>query len=550
MSEASSWADFEPRYMKLETRPLAPENVETWLFDWSELEKEVEEQLAHIFRTKYADTTDRAADEAYTAFYRDVVPPTRHASQRLTKKFLALEGYMPEADNIQLLKRFRNEAELYREENVRLLSEEATLGTHFSTLNGRLKVVIEGKAHTKTEARRLLLTSERAVREQAYRAIKDAQLSVSSELDELALKLLTLRRRIARNAGFENFLDYKWRGLGRFDYTPEDARTFHRTVELEALPLRLKLLEERKAAFGLDVLQPWDMEVDTASSKPLKPFETTDELIAGMQRMVTQLDPRLGTLFSAIELDLEGRPGKVSGIGYQLYFPKSQEAFVYNTSNGTHDNVVVLAHEVGHAFHALLSGERRDLNWNRRPGTEFCEVASQTMELLMLPYLERSEGGFYNPEDASRARREGLENILADFPNRALIDAFQHWLYADAPDDVSVADIDAKWLELSDRFAPGIDWRGIEDVRKKGWQIFPIFVMPFYIIEYTLAWLGAIQIWQSSLTDPKGALTKYRDALALGGTRPLPELFEVAGAKFAFDRETVGELLRFVYAQR
>lgn len=181
---------------------------------------------------------------------------------------------------------------------------------------------------------------------------------------------------------------------------------------------------------------------------------------------------------------------------------------------------------------------------------EFAEVASQAMELLALPYLGRDEGGFYNPEDAKRARQEGLERVLLVLLYVAKGDAFQHWVYTEAPEDVSAAELDAKWTELDERFAPGLDWTGLGHVRAKGWQYFHIFVVPFYMLEYAFAWLGAVQIWQNALSDPQATLKKYRAALALGGTRPLPELFEAAGARFAFDRETVGELMRFVYAQR
>ena len=181
---------------------------------------------------------------------------------------------------------------------------------------------------------------------------------------------------------------------------------------------------------------------------------------------------------------------------------------------------------------------------------EFAEVASQTMELLMLPHLNKDEGGFYNEEDAARAKREGLERTLHQLPGQAQSDAFQHWLYAEAPDDVSIEQLDTKWLELEERFDPGVDWSGLERERAKGWHYFHIFAVPFYMLGYAYAWLGAIQIWQNALSDPRTALQKYRAALALGGTRPLPELFETAGARFAFDRATVGELMRFVYSQR
>ena len=270
-------------------------------------------------------------------------------------------------------------------------------------------------------------------------------------------------------------------------------------------------------------------------------------------RIFNRLDPELAEQFSSLRggwLDLETREGKVPGLGYQSFFPKSKKPYVYHSVNKTHGDVTVLVHEAGHAFHSLASVGRNDLVWNFYPGMEFAEVASQTVELLTLPYLSRDEGGFYNDEDAARARREGLERVLMLLPYLAKSDAFQHWVYTEAPEDVSIEQLDAKWLELSERFDPGVDWSGLARERAKGWHYFHIFAVPFYMLEYAFAWLGAIQIWRSALEDPRAALRKYRAALALGGTRPLPELFETAGARFAFDRETVGKLMRCVYSER
>ncbi len=114
----TSWSDFEASYKDLETRTLTLENVDTWLHDWSELEKEVTERYAALSRAKNEDTRDKAAEEAYLSFVREVVPPMESAGQKLKMKFLSLEGFEPEAEHTEFVKRFRNEAELFREQNV------------------------------------------------------------------------------------------------------------------------------------------------------------------------------------------------------------------------------------------------------------------------------------------------------------------------------------------------------------------------------------------------------------------------------------------------
>ncbi len=553
MTRTPTWSDFEPGYRDLEDRPLILDNVSMWLHDWSELEKEVQEQYAALSRAKNEDTRDEAAEEAYLTFVREVVPHMETVGQKLKTKFLSLEGFEPEAEHTEFVKRFRNEVELFREENVSLLAEEIALSSGYDKLMGGLKVELDGETLTIPEAERKLLDPDWSLRERAWRGVENAKLSVSSELDKLFLKLLKLRRQLAENAGCSDYRDFRWRQFNRFDYTPEESRQFHESIASEAVPLVAKVRDERREEMDLAALRPWDVAVDPQARPALEPFQTVTELEEGLARIFNRLDPKLAEQFNSLRdgwLELEAREGKVPGLGYQSFFPKSKKPYIYWTTNGTHRDVWVLVHEAGHAFHSLASTDRNDLVWNFYPGLEFAEVASQTMELLMLPYLSKDEGGFYSEEDAARAKREGLERTLHQLPGQAQSDTFQHWLYTEAPEDVSVAELDAKWLELEARFDPGVDWSGLERERAKGWHYFHIFAVPFYMLEYAYAWLGAIQIWQNALENPQDALAKYRAALALGGTRPLPKLFETAGARFAFDRETVGELMRFVYSQR
>lgn len=247
-------------------------------------------------------------------------------------------------------------------------------------------------------------------------------------------------------------------------------------------------------------------------------------------------------------LDLAPRPGKVPNIGYMSYFPQSNSAYIYYNAVGTHTDVWVLLHELGHAFHARAAGRAQPLVWQGafEGGAEFGEVPSQAMELLALPYLLAEEGGFYTAEEATRAEEEQLLRVLRLFVSVARWEAFDHWLYNKAPADVTIEQIDAKWLELQTRFFPWEDWTGLEAQRAKTWQDFNSFGPTFFSLHYAMAFLGAIQIWRASLQNRAEALRRYRAALTLGATRSTAELFEAAGAKFAFDRATVREEVGFV----
>ncbi|GBF06801.1 oligoendopeptidase F [Deinococcus aerius] len=549
---ATAWTTFAPRYEALATEPLSPGNIPAWLERWSDLEKDVMEVQAQLMRAKDADPTDRDAERAFVSFVQEVQPDVMRAGQRLNDRLLAQTGWEPEGPHVQMLRRLRNEAALYREENLPLLSEITTLANEFNKITGALRARVNGQELTIPQAQRLLLGPDRAEREAAWRGIAEANLGAAPELDALFLKLLSLRRQVARNAGCEDFRAYVWRAMNRFDYTPGDTRQLHDAVEQHVVPLQTRMNDERREGLGLETLRPWDTQADPLGRPALRPFTTTEEYIATAERIFRALDPDLGAQFAAMReggfLDLDPRPEKVPGYGYCNYLPRTGSPYIYWSAVGTDTDVRVLLHEAGHAFHFLASGKPGDLIWNLLSPIEFAEVGSQAMELLTLPLLEKPVG-YYSPEDAARARRDKIETVLRQFTGQATGDAFQQWLYAEAPGDVTIEQIDAKWLECSGRFDSGVDWRGLEDVRAKGWQFVHIFAIPLYLLEYSLAWIGALQVWQSALRDPERALRHYKEALALGGTRPLPELFRAAGARLAFDAGTLRGLMALLEEQ-
>ena len=546
----STWADFGPHYDALERETLAPENAANWLERWSDLTAEEQELYTTLMTRYHENTADSEAETAYNRFLSEVYPRSLEAEQRLKSKLLSLEGYIPPLEHRMIYKRFRGEAAIYREANVTLQAEGAVLGNEYEKLKAGREVQIGSETLSVPMAQKRLLEPDRSVREAAWHGLMDYQLGIAPQTDALFEKLLELRRQEAKNADFSDFVAYTWQAMSHFDYSPEQARELQESVKLEVVPLLRQLREERKKTLGLETLRPWDVQPDPLGQEPLKPFSSVTELEDGLSRIFTALDPELGRMFTEMRaqgnLELETRPGKIPNYGYNTFFAQSKQSYIYWNATGTDLDVRVLLHESGHAFNFLSSMKADLLVWDIAPPLEFCEVASQAMELLCLPYLEHPIG-FYSAQDAARARRDELETVLRVMVNVALEDRFQHWLYTQP--SVSIAELDAKWLELATEFGTGTDWSGLEREQAKGWQNGHILTSPLYMLEYAIAWLGALQLWKNSLENPKGALEQYKFALTLGGTRPLPELFEAAGIRFAFDRATVRELMDFVRVQ-
>jgi oligoendopeptidase F len=355
-------------------------------------------------------------------------------------------------------------------------------------------------------------------------------------------EFLAVRRKLAANAGYPDYLTYRWRQLMRFDYSPRDCAAFWAAIEDVVVPLARRLRERRRRQLGVETLRPWDLDVDPQGKPPLRPFQNAGDLESGAAAIFRRVDPQLGAYFQEMRdgglLDLDNRKNKAPG-GYCTTFNALRRPFIFMNAVGVHDDVQTLLHEGGHAFHVFESAHLPFLQ-QREPGAEFAEVASMAMELVGAPYLGACDGGFYDEAEMARARAEHLEWMILFWPYMAVVDAFQHWVYEHAAEAADPAACDAQWQALWRRFQVGVDWSGLEQEEMTGWhRKLHIFTYPLYYVEYGLAQLGAVQVWANATADMQGAVAAYRRALALGNTAPLPALFEAAGARFAFDAPTL-----------
>jgi oligoendopeptidase F len=544
------WSSIQPHFQSLEHQDLNSSNVEAWLQTWSDLEAQIYEAHSRSYRAKMEDTTNRAAEADYLHSIENILPPVSIAANKLTKKILAFSGYQPTPQTQELLKRVQAEATIFREQNVPLYTELGKLAVEYDKIVGSLEIEFEGQKITFYAAGAKLELPDRALRERVYRDMVAAWAKVGSELDAIFLKMLPLRRQIAKNAGFKDYREFIWLEKNRFDYSPTDAQNLHQIILEHVVPIASRLRQERLGRFQLDAVKPWDVNLSFDGLPALKPFASVTELETKISSMFHALDPELGAQFDTLRdnnLDLDSRAGKGPG-GYCDFFPATGKAYIFMNAVGTQDDVQTMLHEGGHAFHALESFEHQNLHWNYHGPMEFCEVASMGMELLASPYLEQDKGGFYSLENAKRARVNHLRGSGVLFlPYMAVVDAFQHWLYVDAPETVNIAQIHAKWSELHQQFIPSIDFEGIESGLLMRWQLQShIFTAPFYYIEYGIAQLGALQLWQNSLEKPRETMQQYRRALGLGYTKGLAELFTAAGIKLPFDPQVVQGLMGFV----
>jgi len=544
-----TWRQVAPFFQDLLSSSLSEDNVETWLQTWSEISRLVEEIYQRAYVAITVNTTDQAANQRYNAFLDEIHPKAQTAHQQLKKKLLA-SGLEPAGMAIPL-RNMRAEAAIFRQENLELFSEELKLVSEYDRLMGAQTISLEGEEKTITQLQTIYETPDRIKREVAWRKAAARQFSDRQVLNDLWIRLLTIRRQIAENAGFSNYRSYRWQQMLRFDYSPQDCTAFHEAIEQMVVPAVIRLNEKRRKRMGIPSLRPWDLSVDPLGRAPLRPFQQVKELVDKTEIIFDKIDPQLGHYFKTLHqeglLDLVNRKGKAPG-GYCTNYDFVRRAFIFMNAVGVHDDVLTLLHEGGHAFHVFESASL-PYHSQLQVGMEFGEVASTTMEYLGAPYLADSDAGFYSPAEAARSRAEHLTSQLLFLPYMAVVDAFQHWVYENQDAASQPANCDAQWDMLWQRFMKGQDWSGFEEERRTGWQRkLHIFEVPFYYIEYGIAGLGAIQIWRNALQDQPTAVAAYRKALALGGTASLPDLYKAAGIRFAFDAQFLKGIVEMIEA--
>ncbi len=546
--ELGDWAQIAPLFEQLEHRAAqckTTADLERWLLDWSELNAALDEESSrrYIAMTCHTDSPD--AEKAYLHFVERIEPQLKPRQFALEKIYVAhpLRNQLS-PERFKVFDRdMKNHVELFRPENIPLETEDAKISQQYQKLSGSLTVNFRGEEKTLVQMGRYLEEPDRALRQEAWELVAKRRLQEAEKFDGIFDQMLKLRTQIAKNAGFKNYRDFAFPRNSRFDYTPQDCEKFHDAVERHLMPVVRELHAQRRTQLKLDQLRPWDLAVDPLNRPPLKPFARVDEMVSRTQNIFDRLDDELAGGFRQMQelhlLDLDNRKGKAPG-GYQDTLNEARLPFIFMNAVGVQRDVETILHEAGHAFHALAA-RAEDLRAYRHAPIEFCEVASMSMELLGNEFIEE----FYSAPDAKRARRVHLEGVVGVFPWIATVDAFQHWIYTHP--NHTRAERSAAWLKLMDRFGGDVDWSGHEAGRANLWhRQLHIFLHPFYYIEYGIAQIGALQVWANSKRDKAKALNDYKKSLAIGGSRPLPELFSAAGCRFEFSSRTIEPLTQLL----
>lgn len=544
----TTWELLKPYFEELGKRAInSAAELEKWLKDYSELGAVVSENMAWRYIKMTCDTANIQLRDSYNDFVQNIEPHMSPVANELNKKIIAspFTNKLTKTGYDIYLRGIKNSIDLFREENIPLNTKLQELEQQFGEINGAQSIEYVGEKMTLQKAGVFLKDLNRNVREEVYTLVQKRRAQDEDALNDLFTKLIELRHQIALNAGFQNYRDYKHQSLARFDYSVQDCLNFHEAVKLHAVPLINAHDKQRKEKLKLEDYRPWDTSIDEESLPPLKPFDGAQELIDKTIACFNRIDPFFGECIDTMQkmkrLDLESRLGKAPG-GYQYPLYETDVPFIFMNSVGLHRDLTTMVHEGGHAIHSFLDFNLELVDF-KSPPSEVAELASMSMELMS---MEHWDVFFKTEEELKRAKRQQLESVMDTLPWIAAIDKFQHWVYLNPKH--SVAERYDAWGKIIHDFGSSIiNYKGLESNLKRRWQVqLHLFEVPFYYIEYGFAQLGAVAVWRNYKSNPATAVQKYKEALALGYTKSIPEIYKTAGIKFDFSPDYIKELMDFV----
>ena len=543
----TNWEGLEPYFKTLLAQELdSVSTLEKWLQNLSELEAFISEDACWRQIKMTCDTTDKSLEESFNFFCMEIQPKMQPYADALNKKLIAcpFTADLDKSAYFTYLRSVKKSIELFREENIPIQAELSVLQQQYGTIAGKMTIQFKEQEYTLQQAAQFLENPDRAIREEVYLKIQERRLQDQTSMHDLFSSLIQKRNQVALNAGFANYRDYKFQELGRFDYSKEDCYQFHEAIKLHVLPLIDKIYARKKKKLGVAILKPWDTEAEPAGITPLKPFTDGKDLYNKSVACFEKLNPFFADCLRKMNdlkhFDLESRKGKAPG-GYNCPLAESGAPFIFMNAAGQMSDVTTMVHEGGHAIHSFLAHPLSLTAFKEYP-MEMAEVASMSMELFTMNHWQSF---FDNEEDLNRAKEHQLERTITIFPWIAIIDKFQHWVYENPMH--TIEERTASWKNIVAEFSTdSIDYSGLDMYRAIGWQRqLHLFEVPFYYIEYGIAQLGAIGMWMQYQINPNQALENYMNALSLGGTKTLPELYKTAGIEFNFSPNYVKKLMDF-----
>jgi oligoendopeptidase F len=542
------WSKLKPYYNELEHREISAVSVlERWIYDWNEINALVREEISWRYIHFSRSMDDEKAGELYDYIIQRILPKVIEADHTLHIKLME-SPFKEELNQEQFgifLRNIQNSLELFHKENIELVTEIKIKAKDYSKVVSQMMVDYQGEKLTIQETAKLLESLDREEREESYKKIGNRFLESEQQLDHIFTELISRRTQMAKNAGFSNYRDFRFKELRRFDYKAKDCELFHKSIKQQVVPVLNDLYKLRKQILKLDTVRPWDIKVAIEGTNNLEPFKNTNDLVKKTIECLLDVDPFFGDCLEILRemkhLDLGTRKGKQPG-GYNMPLLMTGIPYVFMNASNSLKDLIVLTHECGHAIHSF-STRQYQLNSIKTCPAEVAELAAMSMELFA---MEHWGSVFDMPEEERTARLQQLERVLAVLPWIGQVDEFQHWVYTHP--EALEAERKEYWKKLSKEYKPDLlDVSECEKYIESSWQRqLHIFELPFYYIEYGMAQLGAIALWKNYKENPVETIERFTYALSIGNSKTIPEIYEAAGITFNFSEKYIRSIIGFL----
>lgn len=501
--------------------------------------------LLNIAMVRYHQNTVDSAAKAEQDFWNEAAPTLRELDVLHARTLLAspYRDALDQAFGPQLAALKQCMATTFAPEIKNALAEEARLGSKYTELTSKADLEFRGDKYSMSGIAVYFIDADRQVRLEAQQARDRFLAANAGELDGIFDRLVNLRHGMATTLGHDNFIPLGYQLMSRTSYGPDEVARFRDAIREQFVPISTELFERQRRELGVDELLFHDEPVIDERGNPC-PTGDTAAILADARRMYHELGSEFGQFIDVLLdgdlVDVELRDGKAPG-GFCTVFCDTGLPFVFTSFNGSEDDIRVVTHEFGHAFQ-VYSARKHELVEYKFPTCEAAEIHSMGMEFLTFPWMERFFG-----DDAERYKRAHLTRILStSLPYIALVDHFQHEIYARPT--LSPAERKQVWLELEARYQPHRNYGGLFPYLSQGayWQRqLHIYQLPFYYIDYALAQICALQIWQKAERDREQALEDYLAICHVGGSASFTDILEIGNLRSPFDPEVMRDVAAF-----
>lgn len=541
------WDVVRDEFNKLEEQNVeSKEQLENLIYHYNELLDEISNKDIQNYVLLSTNTTSEKLEEKEQKFSKEILIKSKAYFLKIEKKIyenVHLAELSERYDNYKKI--LRKNIKTYNEDSLLLIEKEKLLCLKYRKVISNITINYEGEEKTLSQAEKMLCDSNEEEREKIWRLIKDAWLQNQKELDDIFDDISSIRNKVAQNSGFLNYGEYMHLVRDRFDYSLEDLRKLHESVEKVVIPVLKNINEKKRKKLNMDKLYPWHESINTYN-KTLKPFSSVEDLINKNYEVLEKVNPRFAEKFKIIKesgnLDLEIRKGKTPG-GFCFPIDRSGSCFICMNVTGNSIESNILIHESGHGIHALSHADEpiREYRMFDGPG-ELAEFPAKAMELLALDYYYKY---YEDLEDITRAKRERFIDILMSLRRYIMIDALEQWVYTNPKH--TAKERTEYFKKLEDRFNIGIEWENLELQKGVGWYKTQLMIIqPLYVISYVLAQLGAVAVYKNYKENKSKTIEQFEHFLSLGFSKPIGGLYGIAGIRVDFSEDYLRDIVEFI----